>query len=55
LRIAEGAANHLRGSADALAARREPPPLETAEAAFDECARMIATLRDEGLRACPGT
>jgi hypothetical protein len=46
LRIAEGAADHLRGSAEALAARREP---ETAEAAFDECARMIATLRDEGL------
>ena len=43
--IAESAADHLRGSADALAAR-EP---ETAEAAFDECARMIATLRDEGL------
>jgi hypothetical protein len=55
LRIEEGAADHLRRSADALAARREPPPLETAEAAFDECARMIATLRDEGLRACPGT
>jgi hypothetical protein len=32
--------DQLRGSADALAARREP---ETAEAAFDECARMIAT------------
>jgi hypothetical protein len=29
-----------------LAARREP---ETAEATFDECARIIATLRDEGL------
>jgi hypothetical protein len=45
LRIAEGTADHLSGSADALGAR-EP---ETAEAAFDECARMIATLRDEGL------
>ena len=44
--IAEGAANHLRGSADALAVRREP---ETAETTFDECARIIATLRDEGL------
>ena len=41
----EGAADHLRGSAHALTAR-EP---ETAEAAFDECARMTATLRDEGL------
>ena len=49
LRIKEGAAAHQRRSADALAARREPPPLETSEAAFDECARMIATLRDEGL------
>jgi uncharacterized membrane protein YccC len=46
LRLAEGVADHLRLTADALGARREP---ETAEAAFDECARMIATLRDEGL------
>jgi uncharacterized membrane protein YccC len=49
LRIEEGAADHMRRSADALAARREPPPVEAAEAAFDKCARMIATLRDEGL------
>jgi hypothetical protein len=45
-RIAEGAADYLHGSADPLADRRGP---ETAEAAFDERARMIATLREEGL------
>jgi len=49
LRIAESVADHLRRSAAALAARREPAPLEAAEAAFADCARTIAAARDEGL------
>ncbi len=47
--IAESAVDHLGRRADALAARRKPPPLEAAEAAFDDCARTIAEVRDEGL------
>src|ERR1700722_2221700 len=49
LRIAESVADHLRRSAAALAARREPAPLEAAEAVFANCARTIAAARDEGL------
>jgi uncharacterized membrane protein YccC len=49
LRIGESAADHLRQSADALAARREPPPLAAAETVFDQWARTIAAVRDEGL------
>ena len=46
--MAEGAADYLPGSADPLVARREPG-MSTPEAAFNECAGMIATLREEGL------
>jgi hypothetical protein len=49
IHIGECLSDHLRRSAEALSARREAPPLEAAEAAFDDCARTIAALRDEGL------
>jgi uncharacterized membrane protein YccC len=49
IRIGERVSDHLRRSAEALSAQREAPPLEAAEAAFDDCARTIAALRDEGL------
>ena len=49
LRIAERTADRLRRCAEALSARREPSPSEAAEDAFDDCARTIAALRDEGV------
>jgi uncharacterized membrane protein YccC len=49
LNVAENVADHLRRCAEALAARRGPPPLDAAEARFDDCARTITALRDEGL------
>jgi len=49
IRIGERVSDHLRQSAEALSARREAPTLELAEAAFDDSARTITALRDEGL------
>lgn len=49
LRIAECVVDHLRQSADALAARRGPSSLDAAEAAFADCAQTITAVRDEGL------
>ena len=48
-RVAGAAADHLRRSGEALAARREPPPLDAAEAAFDDYAVAFAPVRREGL------
>jgi hypothetical protein len=48
-RLAETAADHLRRSGEALAARRDPPPLDAAEAALDGYAAAFAAIRREGL------
>ncbi len=48
-KIAETAADYLRRSGDALAARRGPAPLGAAEAALDGCANAFAAIRQEGL------
>lgn len=48
-RVAETAADHLRRSGEALAARRAPPPLDAAVAAFDGYAAAFAPVRSEGL------
>lgn len=48
-RVAETTADHLRRSGEALAAGREPPPLDAAEAAFDGYAKAFALVRREGL------
>lgn len=47
--IARAAANYLRQSGEALAARRDPPPLDAAEAALDGYADAFAAVRREGL------
>jgi uncharacterized membrane protein YccC len=48
-RVAETAADYLRRSGEALAARRGPAPLSAAEAALDGCANAFAVIRQEGL------
>jgi hypothetical protein len=48
-RIAETAANYLRRSGEALAARRDPSALDAAEAALDGYADAFAAIRREGL------
>jgi uncharacterized membrane protein YccC len=48
-RVAETAADYMRRSGEALAARLGPPPLATAEAALDGCAEAFAAIRHEGL------
>jgi uncharacterized membrane protein YccC len=48
-RVAETAADYLRRSGEALAARRGPPPLAPAGAALDGCAEAFGTIRREGL------
>jgi uncharacterized membrane protein YccC len=47
--IAKAAANYMRRSGEALAARRDPPPLDAAQAALDDCADAFAAVRREGL------
>jgi uncharacterized membrane protein YccC len=49
VRVAETAADYLRQSGEALAARRGPSPLAAAEAALDGCAAAFAVIRGEGL------
>ena len=54
-RASETEADYLRGSSAALIARRNPPPLDAVDAAFDGYEAEIATLRREGLtRDLPG-
>ena len=48
-RVEETTPNHLRRCGEALAARREPPPLDAAEAAFDDYAEELAAVRRDGL------
>jgi hypothetical protein len=48
-RVAETAADYLRQSGEALAARRAPSPPGAAEAALDGCADAFAAIRLEGL------
>jgi len=48
-RVAETAADYLRRSGEALAARRAPAPLGAAEAALDGSADAFAAIRHEGL------
>jgi uncharacterized membrane protein YccC len=48
-RVAETAANYLRRSGEALAARRDPSALDAAEAALDGYADAFAAIRREGL------
>lgn len=48
-RVAESIAEHLRGTGEALAARREPPPSDSAEAAFDDYGRISDAARAEHL------
>jgi uncharacterized membrane protein YccC len=48
-RVAETAADYMRRSGEALAARQGPPPLAAAEAALDGCAEAFAAIRYEGL------
>ena len=48
-RAAETAVDYLRGSSAALIARRNPPPLDAVDAAFDGYEAEIAALRREGL------
>ena len=48
-RAAETAVDYLRGSSAALIARRNPPPLDAVDAAFDGYAAEIAALRCDGL------
>jgi uncharacterized membrane protein YccC len=43
------AAGYLSGSADALTGRRNPPPPDAVEAAFDACAEAFAEVRRERL------
>ena len=49
--IADTIATHLRRSADALSERRQPPPLDAAEAALAACAEGFVALRRKGLTA----
>lgn len=48
-RVAETAADYLRRSGEALAARQRPAPLDSAEAALDGCAQAFAVIRHDGL------
>ena len=48
-RVAETVGGYLHASADALAARRAPPPLAAAEAALDGYAEALAGIRRDGL------
>ena len=48
-RLVAAGATYLRDCATALAARRPPPPLAAADAAFDAYATEIALIRQEGL------
>jgi uncharacterized membrane protein YccC len=48
-RVGDSVAEHLRGTAEALAARREPPPSEAVEAAFDDFDRVGDAARAEHL------
>jgi hypothetical protein len=48
-RVAESIAEHLRGTGEALAARREPPRSDAAEAAFDDYGRISDVARAEHL------
>ena len=48
-RVAESVAEHLRRTGEALAARREPPTLDTSEAAFDDFDRIGDAARAEHL------
>jgi hypothetical protein len=48
-RVAEAAADYLRRSGEALAARCALAPLGAAEAALDGCADAFAAIRHEGL------
>ena len=48
-RVAESVAEHLRGTGEALAARREPPPSEAMETAFDDFGRIGDAARAEHL------
>jgi hypothetical protein len=48
-RLAESVAEHLRGTGEALAARREPPGSDAAEAAFDDYGRASDAARAEHL------
>jgi AcrR family transcriptional regulator len=48
-RVAENLEVYLRGSGDALIARRAPPPLAAADAALDDHAAALAGIRGEGL------
>ncbi len=47
--VAETAADYLRRSGEALAARRDLPPLDATEAALDGYAKAFAEIRREGL------
>jgi uncharacterized membrane protein YccC len=54
-RLVASASKYLRDCAAALLARRLPPRLQAADAAFDDYAAEIAAIRREGLmRALPG-
>jgi uncharacterized membrane protein YccC len=48
-RVAETAADYMRRSSQALAARQGPVPIGAAEAALDACANAFAAIRHEGL------
>ncbi len=48
-RVAETAADYMRRSSAALAARTGPAPLAATEAALDACADAFAAIRHEGL------
>ncbi len=53
--ITKTAAEYLRRSGEALARRRNPPPLDAAEAALDDYADAFAEVRREGLtQGVPG-
>jgi uncharacterized membrane protein YccC len=41
--------DYLRRSGEALARRRKPPPLDAAEAAFDDCVDIVSEIRRDGL------
>jgi uncharacterized membrane protein YccC len=46
---AEAMHDYLRRSGEALARRRKPPPLNAAEAAFNDCVDIVAEIRRDGL------
>jgi uncharacterized membrane protein YccC len=48
-RVVETVADYLRSGGEALAARRRPAPLDSAEAALDGCAQAFAAIRHDGL------